>query len=586
MKRLLSLTLSLVLTLLLLIPAGAAESQDTWRRSEGDGRYVTLRVPYAAGEDLSWSEYRYLCLRYGDTGEPVSLVSDYWDGALFATVPAEDAERPLEVVRGERFAWTDFPRGTEAMCANTLYLRGILRGDAAGNFAPRAPLTRGQAAVLFARLLALPQPEGETVFSDVPADSWCAGAVNALHQAGLLPEASAFRPDEAITRAEFTAALYDAFSLLGWAKQVPGTAADLDFLDAEDIPAWVVEAYLILDARGLVPRTPEELPEEAFTGDELPIQRYYAQPDHPMTREEGCELLDWAMRRLPWYPSQTAVEWGFDEAMPVIDGSTSTYPFTTALYGSLFENYTQHPQLPAAHSTSYDSYENLIDGKVDVLFAAAKASSEQTERAKARGVTLEYVPIARDAMVFFTNVENSVEGLTRQQIQDIYVRNTYQNWKDVGGSDAALLPYCRNIDSGSHSLMERYFLDGGALSLHPGILQGNVSQAMSSALTDVAAALKTDPPAYALGYSVYYYYLTASTMMGDVTDNQIKLLAVDGVTPSDETIADGTYPLADYNYLVLRSDEPQNSPARRLAEFMRTQAGQTVVESAGFGRVN
>ena len=58
MKRLLSLTLSLVLTLLLLIPAGAAESQDTWRRSEGDGRYVTIRVPYGAEEDLSWSEYR------------------------------------------------------------------------------------------------------------------------------------------------------------------------------------------------------------------------------------------------------------------------------------------------------------------------------------------------------------------------------------------------------------------------------------------------------------------------------------------------------------------------------------------------
>ena len=134
--------------------------------------------------------------------------------------------------------------------------------------------------------------------------------------------------------------------------------------------------------------------------------------------------------------------------------------------------------------------------------------------------------------------------------------------------------------------MERYFLEGGKLSLHPDILQGNVSLAMSTALTDVAAALQTDPPAYALGYSVYYYYLTATTLMGDVTDNQLKLLAVDGVVPSDKTIADGSYPLADYNYLVLRFDEPQDSPARRLAEFMRTQAGQTVVESAGFGRVN
>ena len=72
-------------------------------------------------------------------------------------------------------------------------------------------------------------------------------------------------------------------------------------------------------------------------------------------------------------------------------------------------------------------------------------------------------------------------------------------------------------------------------------------------------------------------------MMGDVTDNQLKLLAVDGVAPSDQTIADGTYPLADYNYLVLRSDEPKNSPARRLADFMRADTGQSVVENAGFG---
>ena len=34
---------------------------------------------------------------------------------------------------------------------------------------------------------------------------------------------------------------------------------------------------------------------------------------------------------------------------------------------------------------------------------------------------LEYIPIAYDAMVFFTNAENSVTGLTQKQIQDIYV---------------------------------------------------------------------------------------------------------------------------------------------------------------------
>ena len=184
-------------------------------------------------------------------------------------------------------------------------------------------------------------------------------------------------------------------------------------------------------------------------------------------------------------------------------------------------------------------------------------------------------------MVFFTNEENPVKGLTIQQLQDIYVRNAYDNWSQVGGPDAKLTPYCRNTDSGSHALMEAMILDGGTLS--DGIAQGNVSTAMSTALTDVAAALERDPAGYAIGYSVYYYYLTAEFMMGDVTENRLHLLAVDGVTPSDETIADGSYPLSSYNYIVLRAGEPEDSPARRLADFMVSEAGQEVVVNAGFG---
>ena len=293
-------------------------------------------------------------------------------------------------------------------------------------------------------------------------------------------------------------------------------------------------------------------------------------------------MVEQALRWVPWYPAETAIQLGVDGEMPVIDGSTSTYPYTEALYHALFTNGTAHPQFPESHSKSYESYEKLIRGDVDLLFAATKASSELEALAEERGVELEYIPVAYDAMVFFTNLENPVDGLTRQQIQDIYVRDAYDSWDQVGGSDAKLLPYCRNTDSGSHALMERYFLEDGRLSLNPAILQGNVSIAMSSALTDVASALSLDPPAYAIGYSVYAYYDIYEVLMGDVTPNKLKLLAIDGVYPTDETIADGTYPLSDYNYIVLRSDEPQGSPARRLAEFMVSEAGQQVVSDAGF----
>lgn len=89
--------------------------------------------------------------------------------------------------------------------------------------------------------------------------------------------------------------------------------------------------------------------------------------------------------------------------------------------------------------------------------------------------------------------------------------------------------------------------------------------------------MTTDPLAYAMGYSVYYYYVNSYWLLGDAGGGELKLLAVDGVLPSDETIADGSYPLAGYNYLVLRAGEPEDAPARRLAEFMVSEAGQTCV---------
>ena len=69
------------------------------------------------------------------------------------------------------------------------------------------------------------------------------------------------------------------------------------------------------------------------------------------------------------------------------------------------------------------------------------------------------------------------------------------------------------------------------------------------------------------------------------TNTTLKLLEIDGVYPSDETIANGTYPLSNNTYIVMRKSEPQDSPARRMAEFMLTEQGQQCVEEAGFGRL-
>ena len=69
------------------------------------------------------------------------------------------------------------------------------------------------------------------------------------------------------------------------------------------------------------------------------------------------------------------------------------------------------------------------------------------------------------------------------------------------------------------------------------------------------------------------------------TSKTLKLLEIDGVAPNDETIASGEYPLSNNTYIVLRKDTPVEAPARKMAEFMLTEAGQQCVENAGFGKL-
>ena len=145
-KRITALLLCLLLCGSMALGAGNSGSGD-WRRTEGDGSYVTIRL--AAEKDLSYLDSMYLAVRYADTKEPVALTSEYQDGYLFATVPAADADRPLEVFQAEEPVWTDLEQQyLAAQGAEKLQIRGIIQGIEAGRLntdfliTHRGPLNR------------------------------------------------------------------------------------------------------------------------------------------------------------------------------------------------------------------------------------------------------------------------------------------------------------------------------------------------------------------------------------------------------------------------------------------------------------
>lgn len=394
----------LALAVLLMLPASAltaGETEAVWTRPEGDGSYVTVRLPYPEGEYLSWEERQALYVRYADTKEPAALSSGYERGDLFATVPGADAGRELEVVRGEpaRFAdcvaaWGEYEAYNAPTGTGRLSLQGIILGDGSGNLNADAALTRAEAFAILVRLLSL-EPDGDPGYADVEPGDWYYDVASAARAAGIAERGSSFDPARPVTRCELTVMLCRAMEAVGWLDETARRGADLGLADEGDIPKWALPAYRILSSHGV------EVPLSWIrTGGNVrdgPEYEAWAEPYREAAREDAIGLVGSALRNLPWYPTQAAIEWGFDREMPAIDGSVSTYPCTIAVFAALFRNPANQPRFPDAHSGSEDACERLIRGEADLLFLCAGAALEASARAEAAGVELELIPYCRGA---------------------------------------------------------------------------------------------------------------------------------------------------------------------------------------------
>ncbi|MBE6900724.1 MAG: hypothetical protein E7479_08730 [Ruminococcaceae bacterium] len=256
------------------------------------------------------------------------------------------------------------------------------------------------------------------------------------------------------------------------------------------------------------------------------------------------------------------------ENFPEIDGSTSLIPLEAGIRAEIFGKTIEEATKDVQHSGTWNSFYDLVKGRKDMIFSCP-LSEEQKELAKEEGVILEAIPVAYEGFVFVVNAENPVDTLTQDQLRKIY-SGEIKNWKELGGNDAEIVAYQRNNDSGSQNYMIEFM---GETPLMDAPEEGRPSSMVG--LMDAVAY--NDNAENAIGYSVYAY---AADMYGG--GNDIKFIKVDGAEVSKKSMAKGEYPLMGYNYAVFDSEEPEDSPVRRLVEWMTSDEGQLAVAKAGY----
>jgi len=180
----------------------------------------------------------------------------------------------------------------------------------------------------------------------------------------------------------------------------------------------------------------------------------------------------------------------------------------------------------------------LVNGTVDIANASRKIKPEEEEAVRANGAEPVEFVIARDAIAVIVNPENPVDGLTLQQISDIY-SGKITNWKEVGGEDRPIVRLSRETNSGTHV----YFLEE---VLRLGDKHNETFFAPETLLLPssevISAEVRQNPNA--IGYDG----------LGYVTPD-LKVIAVAReaggpyVLPSAETVNSGEYPIARDLYM-------------------------------------
>ena len=220
-------------------------------------------------------------------------------------------------------------------------------------------------------------------------------------------------------------------------------------------------------------------------------------------------------------------------------------------------------------SGTHGAYMNLIEGKSDVIIASRDISRNEMVSAVELGVELETAPLAIDALVFIVNPKNPVKNLTADQVRKIYT-GEITNWKEVGGVDHAITPYIRDVDSGSQEKMETLVMNG--LTMIDGTYMPEII-----GFQMIAPYMQLENDEYGIAYTPFFY---CTAMIRDLL--QVKMLSIDGVAPSKESLRENKYPFVSNIYAAVRKSESHKSKAYKLYQFLFTEKGAGLIDESGY----
>lgn len=205
-------------------------------------------------------------------------------------------------------------------------------------------------------------------------------------------------------------------------------------------------------------------------------------------------------------------------------------------------------------ATGFDA---LIKGEIEICMASRPLRSLEARQLVERQQNLGVATlVAKDGLSIYLHPDNPVRNLSLAQLRDIYL-GKIKYWREVGGSEEAIVVLSRSPNSGTYLYFQEHVLDGQAYGSHA------ISMPTTAA---IVAEIEKNPRA--LGYGGIAY------------GQQLVHCKINGISPTTEAVRKDIYPIARYLYFYTIK-KPQGL-TKQFIDWVLSRDGQRLVQEAGY----
>ncbi|MCY4639106.1 MAG: PstS family phosphate ABC transporter substrate-binding protein [Chloroflexi bacterium] len=255
-----------------------------------------------------------------------------------------------------------------------------------------------------------------------------------------------------------------------------------------------------------------------------------------------------------------------------IDGSSTVFPVSEAV-AEEFGKLHRDVRVTVGVSGTGGGFEKFCAGETDISDASRPIKDSEREKCAAADIDFIELRVGLDGLAVVANPDADwLTGITLEELNILWgpeAEETVTSWSQVrsGWPDEDIVLFGPDVDSGTFDFFTEE-VNG----------ESKASRAdYTNSADDNVLVIGISGSSGASGYFGYAYYVE--------NEDKLRIVPVEGVTPSDETVGNGSYPLSRPLYIYVAKQSLTKPQVREFVRYYLSEEGIPLVSDVGYTNI-